>query len=113
MFDGSDPHDPRYANRGYEDPYRQDYGYEYGYRRGPSDRVLHDRVHAALDRALGAEARDIAVRVRDRNVCLSGTVVGERERQFAHDVAHSVRGVRQVFFGRLYARRYDPYERPY
>lgn len=61
------------------------------------DRAIHDRVHEALDRAPGIDESDIHVRVDNGNVYLSGHVHTSTERQSAHDVAHSVEGVRHVF----------------
>lgn len=72
------------AGRGYEAP-QADY-----------DRNLHDTVHEALVRAPGLRGADIRVETHGGSVHLSGTVDSERQRQTAHDVAHSVRGVEQV-----------------
>lgn len=66
-----------------------------------TDNEIHDRVHDALDRAPSLDASDIHVSVENGTVRLWGTVHSEQERQTAHDVAHSVRGVDRVFFDDL------------
>lgn len=70
-----------------------------------TDAEIHDRVHDALDRAPGIDASDIHVSVENGDVRLSGTVHSEQERQSAHDVAHAVQGVDQVFFDDLKVHR--------
>lgn len=58
---------------------------------------LHDRVHAALDRAPNLDASNISVRVEGNDVYLSGTVPNKEQHELAHEVAHSVEGVDRVF----------------
>lgn len=62
-----------------------------------SDMEIHDAVHLALERAPNIDASTIEVRVEDGNVYLSGWVRSQTEHDAAHEVAHSVDGVRKVF----------------
>jgi osmotically-inducible protein OsmY len=63
---------------------------------------LHDEVHAALDRAEGLDASQIRVVVAENGVVhLSGTVASEEEKRRAHEIAHSVPGVKNVYIGQL------------
>lgn len=62
----------------------------------PSDRMLHDKVHSALGQAPSLRGSDITVTVEEGRVHLRGTVHSPQQRQAAHDVAHSVEGVRSV-----------------
>lgn len=61
-----------------------------------SDQRIHDEVHAALERAPGVDATNIAVSVNDGNVVLTGHVHSAVEIDRAHEIAHAVRGVRSV-----------------
>ena len=104
----SHPYDesPAYADpdwRGDRDD--DDYRYGDGHRRGWSDAVLHERVHRAIEDAMGARARRIGVEVVHGNVYLSGTVFSWRDREYAHEVAHGVPGVRGVYYSELAIRR--------
>jgi hypothetical protein len=97
---------PAYADPDWRgDRYDDDYRYGDGHRRGPSDAILHERVHRAIERAMGARALRIGVEVVRGNVYLSGTVSNWRDREYAHDVAHGVRGVRGVYYSGLAIRR--------
>lgn len=60
------------------------------------DQEIHERVHDALYRNLGDAAADISVRVEDGVVYLSGCVASQRMHDEAHDLAHGVRGVKEV-----------------
>jgi osmotically-inducible protein OsmY len=63
---------------------------------------LHDEVHAALDRAEGLDSSQIRVVVAENGVVhLSGTVASEEEKRRAHEIAHSVPGVKNVYIGQL------------
>jgi osmotically-inducible protein OsmY len=63
---------------------------------------VHDQIHAALDRAEGLDASRIRVVVADDGVVhLSGTVASEEEKRRAHEIAHDVEGVRNVYIGEL------------
>ncbi len=61
-----------------------------------SDAAIHDEVHEALQHTRGIDASDVRVKVRDGVVYLSGYVPNNSQRIYAHDVAHSVDGVRAV-----------------
>lgn len=66
-----------------------------------TDGEIHDEIHEALERAPGVDASHIHVSVENGSVRLWGTVDSERARQSAHDLAHSVEGVHQVFLDDL------------
>ena len=68
------------------------------------DAVIHDRVHAALERAPGVHSDEVQVVVEGGNVYLSGWVDSEDERETAHNVAHAVEGVRAVYYSELRVR---------
>lgn len=92
-FPGPGPYDAP-PPPGYDDPPRYDTpppAYN------SVDQRIHDRVHRALDRAPALDDARIGVRVENRNVYLSGTVYSYNQRKVAHEVAHSVDGVRRVF----------------
>lgn len=59
---------------------------------------LHDKVHAALERAPSLQNTNISVRVEGSVVYLSGEVDTPEQKQTAHDVAHSVEGVTNVHY---------------
>ena len=59
---------------------------------------LHDKVHAALDRAPSLDGTNISVRVDGSVVYLGGEVDTAAQKQTAHDVAHSVEGVTNVYY---------------
>lgn len=65
-------------------------------RRSASDQMVHDKVHAALQRAPSLRGTDIAITVNNGRVDLRGTVSSKQQQQAAHDVVHSVDGVRSV-----------------
>lgn len=65
-------------------------------------RSLHDDVHYAIARALGADAGRVRIAVRGSHVTLSGSVRDARARSIAHDVAHDVPGVQSVSMRALY-----------
>lgn len=97
---------PAYADPDWrDDRHGDDYRYGDGHRRGWPDAVLHERVHRAIERAMGARGRRIGVEVVHGNVYLSGVVFSWRDREYAHDVAHGVRGVRGVYYSGLAVRR--------
>lgn len=90
-----------YSGRGnYTPPVRRDSPPRYDNpapRYGSSDQRIHDRVHHALDRAPALRNANIGVRVEYGNVYLSGTVYSYKQKKLAHEVAHSVDGVRHVY----------------
>lgn len=57
---------------------------------------LHDQVHSALRGGMGASASGIEVRVDRDAVYLTGHVASQADHERAHDIAHSVAGVRTV-----------------
>lgn len=67
--------------------------YEHGFH---NDRGIHDRVHRALRRARGVPAGHIRVHVTNGDVYLRGHVFNWKQRNRAHNIAHSVAGVRRV-----------------
>ena len=69
-----------------------------------TDQAIHDDVHEALERAPGIDESTIRVVVENGDVYLSGWVRSETERESAHDVAHSVEGVRSVYYDDLEVR---------
>ncbi len=66
-----------------------------------SDEAIHDEVHEALEHTRGIDTSDVHVRVRNGVVYLSGYVPNNSQRIYAHDVAHSVDGVRAVHTNEL------------
>ena len=86
----------------HDDYDRRGYGYW-------SDEQIHDAVHRALERQMGWRANRIQVEVTDRNVYLSGWVRSMRDHDYAHDIAHNVRGVRAVYHDNLEVGRRDRY----
>ena len=105
MASASHQYDPQYDDRD-QNQDRYERAERYGGHGRLSDRAIHDRVHRALERQLGDDARGISVTVRDQNVILAGTVPTSRARRAAHDIAHSVYGVNSVYHDRLYVDRY-------
>ena len=75
-------------------------------RREYRDERIENRVERALANRLGANANDINVQVRNRDVYLSGRVDRPGERVAAARVANNVEGVRNVYADRLRVRRY-------
>lgn len=64
--------------------------------------AIHDSVDAALNQAEGLDASRIVVVVDDTGVVhLSGTVASEEEKRRAHEIAHQVEGVQNVYIGEL------------
>ncbi len=63
----------------------------------PNDERLHAEVHRALDRAPSLDATRIQVVVQGGAVYLSGEVPTADQRRLAHDVAHTVEGVNNVY----------------
>lgn len=57
---------------------------------------LHDRVHAALRREMGAAANGITVVVDGTTVRLGGHVESQADHDRAHAIAHRVAGVTRV-----------------
>jgi osmotically-inducible protein OsmY len=69
---------------------------------GPTAEVMEENVNRALGSSPDLTANDIDVEVRDPGiVVLTGRVPADRERQLAHDIAHTVRGVRSVEIAEL------------
>ncbi len=66
-----------------------------------ADEAIHDEVHEALEHTRGIDASDVHVRVHNGVVYLSGYVPNNSQRVYAHDVAHSVDGVREVHTNEL------------
>jgi hypothetical protein len=71
------------------------------YRRGPrgyrrSDASIEDEVCERLTRNDELDGSDVAVRVRDGEVTLAGTVADRGDRRLAEDLAAGVAGVRDV-----------------
>lgn len=93
--DDSDQSDSQYGD-GSRDSHRD----------SSSDEAIHERVHHALESRLGTAARNISVEVRDRSVYLSGSVRSSRTRRAAHDIAHGVCGMNEVYADGLRVRRY-------
>lgn len=88
------------------DPYQADRDRAQRPRDYESDAFLHDRVHDAIEGALGRDASRIRVDVRRGHVYLSGKVRDARTRALAHRVAHDVPGVNGVSVRGLYASRW-------
>jgi hypothetical protein len=95
-YDDGYPDDERYRATTYRPGYEDEYS---------NDHILHDRVHRAIERALGRDAYGIRIDVRGGHAQLSGTVRNGRVRRIAHDVAHQVPGIHGVMVGRLYVGR--------
>lgn len=76
-------------------PPNRDYGMQ------SDDRVLHEEVHDALHRTRGIDTSDLTVEVRGGVVYLHGSVPNHSQKDYAHDIAHSVPGVRDVDAQRL------------
>lgn len=70
-----------------------------------SDASLHDRVHAALQRAPELEGTDVSVRVEGSTVYLGGHVHTADQKRIAHNVAHAVEGVSRVIHDGIDVRR--------
>lgn len=66
-----------------------------------NDKEIHERVHDALYRNMGDDAGDIAVRVENGEVFLSGCVDSQAQHDRAHDLAHDVKGVTAVYHDEL------------
>lgn len=99
----SDERDRYGEDRGRYDDRDQTYREEPRYDEPPyGSHDLHDDVHDAIARVLGADAGRISVTVRGGHVTLSGYVRDSRARRIAHDVAHDVPGVQSVSMRRLY-----------
>jgi len=63
---------------------------------------LHDRITAAFQQAEGLDPTRIRIVVADNGVVhLSGTVASEEEKRRAHEIAHAVDGVQNVYIGEL------------
>jgi hypothetical protein len=71
---------------------------------GPRGEALHTEVHQALERAPNLDSTAIQVAVQGDSVYLSGYVPTPEQRRLAHDVAHSVEGVRHVYTRDLQVR---------
>ncbi len=95
--DRSRSEDRRYDDR--DQRYREEPRYDEAPQSG---RSLHDDVHEAIARELGADAGRILIAVRGGHVTLSGSVRDARARSIAHDVAHDVPGVQGVSMRALY-----------
>jgi hypothetical protein len=68
----------------------------------PSGDQLHDQITAAFQQEEGLDASRIRIVVDDQGVVvLSGTVASEEEKRRAHELAHNVAGVRNVYIGDL------------
>lgn len=63
---------------------------------GSEDARLHDDVHEALEHTRGIDTSNLEVSVHDGVVYLKGSVPNHSQKVYAHDVAHSVPGVREV-----------------
>ncbi len=79
------------------EPYDEPPRYDDAPRYDSTEQRIHDRVHRALERAPALRDVHIGVHVKHRNVYLSGTVYSYDQKHAAHEVAHSVEGVRRVF----------------
>jgi hypothetical protein len=71
---------------------------------GPGGEALHAEVHDALTRAPNLDSAAIDIAIRGEDVYLSGYVPTPEQRRLAHDVAHSVEGVQQVYTRDLQVR---------
>lgn len=66
---------------------------------------IHDAVHAALAASPDLRGTRISVRTEPGGIVyLDGYVYSRAQRRIAHNVAHSVRGVRRVLYNQLYVR---------
>ena len=90
---------PQYQSQ-YQPDYRDNRQVDY------SDAGIHDRIHEAIDEALGERGQRVVVVVRRGVVTLSGQVESQQDRRLAHDVAHEIDGVSSVGYRRLYVAQY-------
>ena len=68
----------------------------------PSTETLQTSIQSALASAEGLDATQIQVEVREEGVVyLTGTVASEEEKRRAHEIAHAVQGVRNVYLSGL------------